>query len=72
MKEKVVLFPLFPVWMNEFNYLEIASSKLVGFFKCTFNKTANLKSRRGNAVKIIEDMSKNLTAISLVASALCL
>lgn len=55
MKEKVVLFPLLPVWINEFNYLEIASSKLVGFSKCAFNKTANFKRRRGNSVKIIED-----------------
>lgn len=71
MKEKVVLFPLLPVWINECNYLEIASSKLVGFFKCTFNKIANFK-RRGNSVKTIEDVSKNLTAISPVASALSL
>lgn len=55
MKEKAVLFPLLPVWINEFNYLEIASSKLVGFSKCAFNKTANFK-RRGNSVKIIEDI----------------
>lgn len=72
MKEKVVLFPLLPVWINEFNYLEIASSKLVGFFKCTFNKTASFKRRRGNSLKIIEGVSKSLTAISPVASALCL
>lgn len=45
MKEKV-LFPLLPVWINGFNYLEIASSKLVGFFKCTFNKTVNFKKKR--------------------------
>lgn len=56
MKEKVVLFPLLLVWFNEFNYLEIASSKLVGFSKCAFNKTANFKRRRGNSVKIIEDI----------------
>lgn len=55
MKEKVVLFPLLPVWINEFNYLEIASSKLVAFFKCTSYKTANFE-RRGNSVKIIEDI----------------
>lgn len=53
MKEKVVLFPLVPVWINEFNYLEIVSSRLVAFFKCTSYKTADLK-RRGNSVKIIE------------------
>lgn len=55
MKEKVVLFPLLPVWINEFNYLEIASSKLVAFFKCTSYKTANFNGR-SNSVKIIEDM----------------
>lgn len=54
MKEKVVLFPLLPVWINEFNYLEIASSKLVAFFKCTSYKATNFK--RGNSVKIIEDI----------------
>jgi len=59
MKEKVVLFPLLPVWINEFNYLEIASSKVVGFFKCTFKKTSNFQRRKGNSVKIIEDVNKN-------------
>lgn len=46
---------LAPVWINEFNYLEMASHKFVGFFKCIFNKTANFK-RRGNSVKIIKDV----------------
>jgi len=31
MKQKVVLFPLLPVWINELNYLEVASSELVVF-----------------------------------------
>lgn len=71
MKEKVVLFPLLPVWINEFNYFEIASSKPVGFFKCTSNKTANFKRKIGNSARIIEDLSKNLSALSHVASGLC-
>lgn len=29
--EVAAIFPLLPVWNNEFNYLEIASSKLVAF-----------------------------------------
>ena len=31
MEQKVVLFPLLPVWINELNYLEVASSELVVF-----------------------------------------